>query len=36
MVVSLSDEADLRSGAYLPIGTGFVGQQVQTEYGLYP
>jgi len=36
VVVSLSDEADLRAGAYLPIGTGFVGRQVQTEYGLYP
>lgn len=35
-VISLSDEADLRTGAYFPLGTGFVGRRVQTEFGLYP
>jgi hypothetical protein len=33
--VSLSDEANLRTGAYFPVGTSFVGRRVQSEYGLY-
>src|SRR5215510_6569040 len=36
LLVSLSNEADLRAGAYFPIGTGFVGSRVQSEFGLYP
>lgn len=36
LVVSLSNEADLRTGAYFPFGTGLVGRQVKSEYGLYP
>jgi hypothetical protein len=36
LLVSLSNEADLRLGAYLPIGTGLVGSRVQSEFGLYP
>ena len=34
--VSLSNEADLRTGVYLPFGTGLVGPRVQSEFGLYP
>ncbi|HKA53297.1 MAG TPA: hypothetical protein VKJ47_06505 [Candidatus Binatia bacterium] len=34
--ISLSDEADLQTGAYFPFGTGLVGQHVKSEYGLYP
>jgi hypothetical protein len=36
LLVSLSNEADLRVGAYFPIGTGLVGPRVQSEFGLYP
>jgi hypothetical protein len=36
LVVSLSDEADLRTGVYLPVGTGLVGPRLQSEFGLYP
>jgi hypothetical protein len=36
LIVSLSDEADLRTGAYFPMGTGLVGPRVQSEFGLYP
>jgi hypothetical protein len=36
LAVSLSDEADMRLGAYFPIGTGLVGSQIQSEFGLYP
>lgn len=36
VTVSLSDESDLRAGAYFPIGTGLVGSRVQSEFGLYP
>src|SRR5260221_9620314 len=36
LLVSLSNEADLRVGAYFPIGTGLVGSRVQSEFGLYP
>jgi len=36
VIVSLSDEADLRTGTYFPIGTGFVGRRVRDEFGLYP
>jgi hypothetical protein len=35
MSLSLSNEADLRLGAYFPIGTGLVGSRVQSEFGLY-
>jgi hypothetical protein len=34
--VSLSDEADMRLGAYFPLGTAFVGSRIQSEFGLYP
>lgn len=36
LTVSLSNEADLRLGAYLPLGTGRVGSRVRSEFGLYP
>src|SRR5262245_3606373 len=36
LLVSLSNEADLRLGVYFPIGTGLVGSRVQSEFGLYP
>jgi hypothetical protein len=36
LVVSLSNEADLRAGAYFPFGTGLVGPHVRDEFGLYP
>jgi len=36
LVVSLSNEADLRTGAYFPFGTGLVGRRVKSEFGLYP
>lgn len=36
LIVSLSDEADLRTGAYFPVGTGLVGPRVKSEFGLYP
>jgi hypothetical protein len=35
LLLSLSNEADLRLGAYFPIGTGLVGSHVQSEFGLY-
>jgi hypothetical protein len=34
--VSLSDEADLRLGAYFPFGADLIGLQVRSEFGLYP
>ncbi len=34
--VSLSNEADLRTGAYFPIGPDLVGRRVKSEFGLYP
>jgi hypothetical protein len=36
LLVSLSNEADLRAGAYFPVGPSFIGSQVQSEFGLYP
>ncbi len=36
LLVSLSNEADLRAGAYFSFGTGLVGPHVQSEFGLYP
>ncbi|MCS6925456.1 MAG: hypothetical protein NZ578_06100 [Candidatus Binatia bacterium] len=36
LAVSLSDEADIRLGAYFPLGTGLVGSRVRSEFGLYP
>jgi hypothetical protein len=36
LLVSLSNEADLRVGAYFPVGTGLVGSHVRDEFGLYP
>lgn len=36
LVLSLSNEADLRTGAYFPFGTGLVGPHVRDEFGLYP
>jgi hypothetical protein len=36
LVVSLSDEADLRVGAYFPFGAGLVGPHVRDEFGLSP
>jgi hypothetical protein len=36
LLVSLSNEADLRAGAYFPIGPSLVGPRVQSEFGLYP
>jgi len=36
LVVSLSNEADLRAGAYFPFGTGLVGSRVRDEFGLSP
>jgi hypothetical protein len=36
LAVSLSDEADMRLGAYFPLGPGLVGSQIQSEFGLYP
>jgi hypothetical protein len=35
LLLSLSNEADLRVGAYFPVGTGLVGSHVQSEFGLY-
>ena len=34
--VSLSDEADLRLGAYFPWGDDPIGFQTRSEFGLYP
>jgi hypothetical protein len=36
LLVSLSNEADLRVGAYFPLGSSFIGSRVQSEFGLYP
>lgn len=36
LTVSLSNEADLRLGAYFPLGSGLVGSRVRSEFGLYP
>ena len=36
LLVSLSNEADMRIGAYLPVGTALVGSHIQSEFGLYP
>lgn len=36
LAVSLSDEADMRLGAYFPLGPGLVGSRVRSEFGLYP
>jgi len=36
LLISLSNEADLRTGAYFPVGAGLVGSRVQSEFGLYP
>ena len=34
--VSISDEADLRLGAYFPWGARVRGTRLRSEYGLYP
>lgn len=34
-ILSLSNEADLRTGAYFPLGPDFVGRRVKSEFGLY-
>jgi hypothetical protein len=36
LLVSLSNEADLRVGANFPFGPDLAGQQVKSEFGLYP
>lgn len=36
LLVSVSDEADLRLGAYFPWGARSRGGRVRSEYGLYP
>lgn len=36
LAVSLSNEADVRAGAYFPVGPGFVGPHIHSEFGLYP
>ncbi len=36
IIVSLSDEADLRLGAYFPWGDRIRGGRIRSEYGLYP
>ena len=34
--MSISDEADLRLGAYFPWGARIRGTRLRSEYGLYP
>jgi hypothetical protein len=36
LLISLGNEADLRAGAYFPLGPSLVGSRVQSEFGLYP
>ena len=36
IIVSVSDEADLRLGAYFPWGARIRGTRIRSEYGLYP